>query len=478
MDTKTNKTDLSFDEIVQSISFEDFKASFLLAEEKKLSDTLEKIANKETTPSKMEIILRGFLENIRKNLSDSDKAAVQSKAFDPLYNIAYYARAISQMHPGFSPEGQQAGFETEDFKSEVVKLYQKYQSENLKLTNEGKVNQLLTDLLGIGLTTLQDNHFNVRTSEDKRVYKDDKKTMAEWTQNGKRPLKTHHPEKGNVGQNVAYCADKLTKILMQENLGTKENQRPLLVAEHKIAGKTYGVVAMSSSVIHWRTPAQEEEERKFKKLSETFEKHYKNWDGVIIDVRGNGGGDATINKRITRMLSGEETPYCLMTTKRKTKEAELREIGSPSVSEQPRWEKKTFHGKHRVFLLADSKTCSSSEAFIPMLQHYEKATYIGENSNGCCQYGAIKPVHLPCGGIMNIGTLFRSYEDGMVECVGHKPDINCQGRDALQVAFEEIQKEEIGKEKKSLNDTLSNLSIKGGHFKKWLHSLRHKNKQK
>lgn len=176
------------------------------------------------------------------------------------------------------------------------------------------------------------------------------------------------------------------------------------------------------------------------------------------------------------MLSGEETPYCLMATKRKTKEAELREIGSPAVREQKEWTPKTFHGSHKVFVLTDSKTSSSSEAFIPMLQHYEKATFIGENTKGCCQYGAIKPVHLPCGGIMNIGTLFRSYEDGMVECVGHKPDINCQGRDALQVAFEEIQKE--GKGKKSLNDTLSNLSLKGGHFKKWLYSLHRKNKQK
>ncbi len=473
---KTNKDNISFDEIVQSISFEDFKASFLLAEEKKLSDTLEKIANKEQTPSKQETISRGFLENIRKNLSDSDKEAVQSKAFNPLYNIAYYARAISQMHPGFGPEGQQAGFETEDFKSEIVKLYKKYQTSDLKLTNENEVNQLLTDFLGIGLTTLQDNHFNIKTAKNTRVYENEAKTISKWTQ--ERPLKTKHPQKGNVGQNVAYRADKLTKILMQENLGTKENQRPLLVAEHKIAGKTYGVVAISSSIIHWGTPVQEEEERKFKKLSESFEKSYKNWDGVIIDVRGNSGGDDAINRTITRMLSGEDHPYCLMATKRKTKEAELREIGSTSVSEQPKWEKKTFHGKHRVFLLADSKTSSSSEAFIPMLQHYEKATYIGENSNGCCQYGGIKPVHLPCGGIMNIGTLFRSYEDGMVECVGHKPDINCQGRDALQVAFEEIQKEGIGKEKKSLNDTLSNLSIKGGHFKKWLHSLRHKNKQK
>ena len=80
--------------------------------------------------------------------------------------------------------------------------------------------------------------------------------------------------------------------------------------------------------------------------------------------------------------------------------------------------------------------------FVPMLKHYKKSTIIGENTNGCCQYGGIKPVRLPCGGIMKIGTLFRTYEDGMIECVGHKPDIDCTGRDALQVAFEQIEKDQ------------------------------------
>jgi hypothetical protein len=44
----------------------------------------------------------------------------------------------------------------------------------------------------------------------------------------------------------------------------------------------------------------------------------------------------------------------------------------------------------------------------------------------------------------------------MVECVGHKPDIDCTGRDALQVAFEQIEAKE-----KSLNKTIISHTSKG-----------------
>ena len=47
-----------------------------------------------------------------------------------------------------------------------------------------------------------------------------------------------------------------------------------------------------------------------------------------------------------------------------------------------------------------------------------------------------------------MGGVFRTYEDGMIECVGHKPDIDCTGRDALQVAFEQIEEKN-----KSLSQT-------------------------
>lgn len=467
---KTNKDNISFDEIVESIPFNEFKVVFLSGEEKALRETLKKV--KDEGVFKKE--LQTFFARLQANLSDSDREIAKIKAKDPLYNIAYFARAVSKMHPGFGSEGQKAGFETEDFKSEVVKLYQKFQNSNLKLTNEREINQLLTDLLGIGLTTLQDNHFNIRTSEGKRAFKDWEKTKAEWTR--ERPLKTRHPEKGSVGENIAYKPYQLSKILTQENIGTEEEPKPLVIGEQNIGKQTFGVVGLSSIIIHWGTPKQISEIAKVEKITQAFEQHYKDWDGVIIDIRGNTGGDGAVSRKIARSLCGEEPPYCLKATKRRTKEAALREIGSPAVHEQKEWTPKTFHGSHKVFVLTDSKTGSASESFVPMLKHYEGATFIGENTNGCCQYGGTKPVRMPCGGIIQMGTLFRSYEDGMVECVGHKPDIDCQGRDALQVAFEEIQKE--GKGKKSLNDTLSNLSLKGGHFKKWLHSLRHKNKQK
>ena len=70
--------------------------------------------------------LQTFFARLQANLSDSDREIAKIKAKDPLYNIAYFARAVSKIHPGFGPEGEKAGFETEDFKSEVIKLYQKF----------------------------------------------------------------------------------------------------------------------------------------------------------------------------------------------------------------------------------------------------------------------------------------------------------------------------------------------------------------
>ena len=110
-----------------------------------------------------------------------------------------------------------------EFKAEIVNLYEKYNNESIQLKNQQEINQLLTDLLGIGLTTLQDNHFNVRGAEGNRVFKDMDKAIAEWTQNGKRPLKVSHPDKGNIGENIAYNSSAFDHILTQENMGTDEN---------------------------------------------------------------------------------------------------------------------------------------------------------------------------------------------------------------------------------------------------------------
>ena len=448
METKKSDT-ITFDDIVSSIPFAQFKASFLSWTEKDLQNKIKVVDD----PS-IRAQLQCYLQNATEQLSDDDRALAVSKSEDPLYNIAYFARAISQMHPGWG----QDGFETQDFQSEIVKLYQKYRDKGL--TCEAEVNQLLTDLWGIAATTLPDNHFRIQAfnknlSKYMRPFKDKEKTLAEWSR--ERPLKVRHPEHGNVGKNVGYDTQQLTRILMCTNQVASQGVASLVVGERTVGSQTFGVLGIPDCTVHWGTSQEKTEMEKLNCLVQTLKKNYQNWDGIIIDVRGNYGGTSIALDEIAQTLCGEKVPYCLESKKRHTKEAELREVVSTHTQEQPKWTPRSFQkqGNQPVLVLMDGQTASSAEAIVPMLQHYKGATFIGENTMGCCQYGGVKPVPLPCGGILHIGTVFRTYEKGMVECVGHRPDIECSGRDALQVAFEQIENN------KTLNQTMAHNTSHG-----------------
>ena len=450
IEQKNSKT-LTFDDIVASISFEQFKASFLSWTEKDLQTKIELVKD---PPLREQ--LQGYLKNTREQLSDSDRAVAASKAEDPLYNIAYFARAMSQMHPGWGQEG----FETAEFQSEVVKLYQKYR-DNGQLTTQADINRLLTDMWGIAATTLPDNHFridafNKKASKYSRPFKDKEKTLAEWSQ--ERPLKVRHPDHGNVGKNVGLAPKPLTRILMCSNQATAEGVASLIVGECTRGSQTFGVLGIPDCAVYWGTPKEKAGKERLNCLVQAFKENYQNWDGIIIDVRGNYGGSSIAMEEIAKILCGEKAPYCLQSKKRKTKEAALREIASTHTQEQAEWTSKDFEKQSNqpIFVLMDGQTASSAEAIVPMLQHYKGVTFIGENTMGCCQYGGIKPVPLPCGGVLHIGTVFRTYEHGIVECVGHTPDIDCTGRDALQVALEQIDQRQ-----KSMDQAVKRNASKG-----------------
>ena len=163
--------------------------------------------------------------------------------------------------------------------------------------------------------------------------------------------------------------------------------------------------------------------------------------------------------KIAETLWGDKRPYCLSSQKRNTQEATLQEIGHFSITEQPRWQETEFKGHRKgLYILVDKETASGAEAIVPMLEDYPNVQFIGENTCGCCQYGAVRPIALPCGGWVNIGSIFRQYSDGMVECIGHEPDINCSGQDAYQVCLNLIQqKMQLQQQTVSLIDKYKNL---------------------
>ena len=413
----------SFDEIVESISADQIKITHFIQELPRLmagadNDPLHK---KELNKKIKE------MQDYLANAPDTQKKVALTD--DTLTNIAYFARIIAKVHPGWGQEG----FETGTFKKEIETLYQ--QQQQLPEEKRLKGRHLLKEFFRITATTISDNHLTVKTPDSQFPLEEGvKKALENWGQ-----TKLQHPE-GQAGKNIAFETGnkiKQEEILALEYLD-KEQQKPILVAERMVAGQKAGIIAFPSSMVHWGGKTQMQEIAAIRKILDAFQNHQKDWKNVIIDVRGNGGGDGFPIREVAETLYGNKVPYCLKADKRKTTESEMRLL-FPEKEEDYIGPALPFKGEKKgLYVLVDREVASSAEAIVPMLKHYPEIKFIGENTCGCCQYGGLIPVRLPNGGRVNIGTVYRSYEDGMVECVGHKPDINCTGRDAFQEAIDQI----------------------------------------
>ena len=420
----------TFEEIINSVSFDDLKTAHLQRRLPQMQEFLEY----EKDDEEIKILEKGI-----KDAESYLKDKTEIQAGDTLKNIAHFARIISQIHPGWdNPD-----FEKEDFKGKVETLY----DEQSRLPKEKRLkgDALLTEFFKITATTLQDNHLSITNVDGKWPMKGE--DINQWGN-----LKVNH-SKGTVGKNVAYSQDAFT------GFKGSINGKPVMISETQINGKKVGIVALSTSKIDWGKEMMQNQEDIWKLFQSEFEKKYENWDNIIIDVRGNGGGAGSPVQRIAETLWGNKRPYCLSSQKRNTQEATLQEIGHFSITEQPKWQETEFKDhKKGLYILVDKETASGAEAIVPMLKDYPNVQFIGENTCGCCQYGAVRPIALPCGGWVNIGSIFRQYSDGMVECIGHEPDINCSGKDAYQVCLNLIQQKTLLQQQTvSLIDKYRNL---------------------
>ena len=438
---------MNFDEIVASISFDEFKTFFLRGK----AAYLQREVHNHPKDAKQ---IQDELNKIDLDLAVVPKKVKQTlanKANDTLVNIAYFARAISQMHPGWEEEG----FKTDEFRQAVEKLYA--EQSVLLPAKQLKGDALLTEFFRITVTTLQDNHLNVLNCQGIWPFKDKGKTIASW---GK--LKANHPE-GSVGKNSAFEAERLRSEgwdVLSERLSSGGKELPLMIAQKSDKGKTIGIVAFSTCFAPYPTKNEQ-----WKRVLDQFKKQYSKWDKVILDFRGNTGGDGYQTREVAQTLCGNEVPYCMESRPRQTDEAQLRDESFAPIKGQPRWEKRSFKGtKKRVYVLTDKETGSAAEAIVPMMKDYPGVQFIGENTCGCCQYGAVKPVPLPCGGAIQMGSVYREYEDGLVECVGHRPDVNCSGMDALQVALAPLPRVYVASKRGQENTSQKEKRI----FPKWL----------
>ncbi len=158
--------------------------------------------------------------------------------------------------------------------------------------------------------------------------------------------------------------------------------------------------------------------------------------GLIIDLRNNGGGFVTTVAQIASYFFQEETDLGEFITR----------FGR---STRRRTQKLRTVYREPVVVLVSSRSASGAEIFAASMQERKRALVIGANSSTCgCLLGVSRTIKLFDGGKLNISdTDYRSAYGRRIEGIGVKPDkqIDVSIKDlvasrdrALEVAVESI----------------------------------------
>ena len=184
---------------------------------------------------------------------------------------------------------------------------------------------------------------------------------------------------------------------------------------------------------------------------------------LIIDLRGNGGGNSFYSDRFAHFLCGAKVDSMKRTFVRTTPEAQkVLEFSNPNAdwrklkqSEKLQlWrkgacfkiDKKQAYMKP-IFILTDEHTGSSAEMFLLRMVHHPMVTVIGDNSRGMEVYGNMVHGFLPHSKLyVAVGANYRILEYDNFELHGYKPQIKCQnGTNAMDVALAQIDSGNIRK---------------------------------
>jgi len=142
--------------------------------------------------------------------------------------------------------------------------------------------------------------------------------------------------------------------------------------------------------------------------------------GVIIDLRGNGGGDAEAMAHIASTFLGEGFSLGRFTGRSGTSFT----VSTPSKSllVAQSIPQSGFSPGLPLIVLTSERTSSAAEIFIGALKTSRRATIIGTETCGCVL--AIRTRHLlPDGGLLDISELdYRTSEGDRLEGHGIKPD--------------------------------------------------------
>lgn len=348
-------------------------------------------------------------------------------------NIAVFARFIANGHVGwdsFSEENK------EKFRHEVENLY------NLNAASD---ENLLKEMETLLIRCIPDNHAFVMDSG--------KNKMLNTEEAGKISDKAidKYPET-HVGKNSAYSlADNSSDHVILRQ-GTEDF--PISISEITTAdGKRIGVVAMS------KCPQPSDAAYNVDAFCQAFQDNYQNWDAVVLDVRGNQGGDDKALSFVSSKLYGTApryhrsqeiriTPEAKILQEQKIKSKEFLDelhFKNPNgykspVQAEPKFNEQSGYNKN-IYILTDRKTSSSAE-FICGLRQHPKVKYLGENTCGCGEYGDTAQLALPNGGYLNMGMYKNELFAGIKEGEGLAPTHRTEaGKDAFEHCLKVMEKD-------------------------------------
>lgn len=360
-------------------------------------------------------------------------------------NLAFYAKAASEHvgWSGFSLEHREA------FMRQIEELYQ-------QISGVAKQKDFMEKVAQTTAQFMEDRHFVLATGS--QIY----------AGGGKK-------EPTSVGRNIGYesheTIDKCQMKLVGEEYGqNRQGEKYPLWRICTAKGRNNEDVLIVSIP---NLPNKNDYETS-QKFIEAFDKVYladkEKWDKgrIILDVRGNGGGEDKPIDHVAKRLYGN----LVNTYKRcEIKDTEVsnaflhchgaynpRSLERDGLKDEDLVKRKCFSGQNKVLfdetekfypynsdkgykgridVLIDGKVGSSAESAYTSFYHHPNVRYIGENTAGMQQYtqGSFA---MPCGYMMRVGVTKLTYwdkENENIEVKGHKPDVDCKGKDAMLTAF-------------------------------------------
>lgn len=159
----------------------------------------------------------------------------------------------------------------------------------------------------------------------------------------------------------------------------------------------------------------------------------RNSNALIIDVRGNPGGDGGTVALVERTFLPSGAPNTLRDFDRAGKPAK------PDASKEPAWAR--FPPDLPLVVLTDRESASGSESLAFSLREEKRATIIGSRSAGAA-HGVRDAVSLPGGFTLYIPQYRQEgrFSHADWEGVGVRPDIDAGPTDAKIVAWEFLRR--------------------------------------